>query len=81
MVSLSPKRVDYFGIVQAFAQLCRPTLSVLAAVASCLTIYALNPDATGWLFLLTAIVLICTTAGAFAINDYDDIEKDRVNHH
>ncbi|MGF1603961.1 MAG: geranylgeranylglycerol-phosphate geranylgeranyltransferase [Thermosynechococcaceae cyanobacterium] len=80
MVSLSPKRVDPFGTVRAFAQLCRPTLSVLAAVASGLTIYELNPEAPGLLYLLTAIVLVGTTAGAFAINDYDDIEKDRINH-
>ncbi|PZD71121.1 hypothetical protein C1752_07849 [Acaryochloris thomasi RCC1774] len=80
MVSLTPRRIDHFGTVRAFAQLCRPTLSVLAAVASCLTIYALNPDAPGLLYRLTAIVLVCTTAGAFAINDYDDIEKDRINH-
>ncbi|MGB7413605.1 MAG: geranylgeranylglycerol-phosphate geranylgeranyltransferase [Thermosynechococcaceae cyanobacterium] len=80
MLSLSPRRIDSFGTVRAFAQLCRPTLSVLAAVAGCLTLYALNPDAPGLLYLLTAIVLVCTTAGAFAINDYDDIEKDRINH-
>lgn len=30
--------------------------------------------------MLTTIVLMCMTAGAFAINDYDDIEKDRINH-
>jgi geranylgeranylglycerol-phosphate geranylgeranyltransferase len=55
-------------------------LSVLAALIGCLTIYALNPVAPGLFYLLTAMVLACMTAGAFAINDYDDIEKDRINH-
>lgn len=75
-----PSSPKHIGALQAFAQLCRPTLSALAAIASCLIIYALNPDASGLLYLPTAIVLVCMTSGAFAINDYDDIEKDRINH-
>lgn len=82
MVTLpsSPKHFNSPNLIQGVAQLCRPTLSVLAAVAGCLTIFALQPDASAWIYLQTATVLICMTAGAFAINDFDDIEKDRVNH-
>ncbi|NJM67915.1 MAG: UbiA family prenyltransferase [Acaryochloris sp. RU_4_1] len=82
MVSIpsSPRPVGDPGVVQSFAQLCRPTLSVLAALVGCLTIYALNPVEPGLVYLLIAMVLACMTAGAFAINDYDDIEKDRINH-
>jgi geranylgeranylglycerol-phosphate geranylgeranyltransferase len=76
----SPRRVGHARTVRAFAQLCRPSLSVLAALASCLTLYALNPKTSGLLYWQTATVLIGITAGAFAINDYNDVEKDRINH-
>ncbi len=66
--------------VQAFAQLCRPILSLLAAIAGSLMIYVLAPTTPTRLYLLTAVVLFCITAAAFAINDYDDVEKDRINH-
>lgn len=59
---------------------CCPTLSVLSALASYLTIYTLNPNTSGVLYLLTTIVLVSMTTGAVAISDFDDIEKDRFNH-
>lgn len=82
MVTLpsSPKQFNSPNLIQGVAQLCRPTLSVLAAVASCLTVFALQPATSVWVYLQTATVLICMTAGAFAINDFDDVEKDRINH-
>lgn len=82
MVTLpsSLKQFNFPNLFQGVAQLCRPTLSVLAAVASCLTVFALDPQTSVWVYLKTATVLICMTAGAFAINDFDDIEKDRINH-
>ena len=66
--------------VQDFAQLCRPTLSLLAGLAGGLTVYVLTPSTPTGLYFLTAIVLFCMTAAAFAINDYHDIDKDRINH-
>lgn len=82
MVTLpsSPKQFNFPNLVQGVAQLCRPTLSVLAAMASCLSVFVLQPQTSVWVYLQTATVLICMTAGAFAINDFDDIEKDRINH-
>ena len=77
-VSSSPRQFCHLS--HAVAQLCRPTLSILTALASSLTVYALNPSTAVRLYFLTAIVLFCMTAAAFAINDYSDIEKDRINH-
>lgn len=79
-VPSSPKQFDAPSFLKGVAQLCRPTLSVLAAIASCLTIFALKPGAPAGLYLQTATVMICMTAGAFAINDFNDVEKDRINH-
>lgn len=53
---------------------------MLAAVAGCITIYAIDPASSVYQYWLVASVLICTTAAAFAINDYWDVEKDRLNH-
>lgn len=66
--------------IRDLAQLCRPTLGVFAALAGCVTLYALNPVSLPYQYLLTAGVLTCITAAAFAINDYWDIDKDRINH-
>ena len=68
------------GILQAFAQLFRPTLGIFAALAGCVTIYALNPGTQFQQYLLTATVLICMTSASFAIDDYRDINQDRINH-
>jgi geranylgeranylglycerol-phosphate geranylgeranyltransferase len=76
----APKQEGHPNRIQAFAQLCRPTLSSLAALAGCLTVYVLAPETSMQLYLQVATALIGMTAGAFAINDYDDIEKDRINH-
>ena len=67
-------------MIHAFAQLCRPTLGILAALAGCATIYALNSVTQPQLYLLTAGVLICMTSAAFAIDDYRDVNQDRINH-
>ena len=67
-------------MIHAFAQLCRPTLGILAALAGCATIYALNSVTQPQQYLLTAGVLICMTSAAFAIDDYRDVDQDRINH-
>ena len=67
-------------LLRAFAQLWRPTLGILAALAGCITIYALNWATQFQQYLLTAIILICTTSASFAIDDYRDINQDRINH-
>jgi len=67
-------------VIHAFAQLFRPTLAILAALAGCATIYALNSVTQTQQYLLTATVLICMTSASFAINDYQDVNQDRINH-
>lgn len=76
----SPDSRDKISVTRAFAQLCRPTLGVLAAVAGCVTIYALNSTTSIQQYLLTANILICMTSASFAIDDYWDVEQDRINH-
>ena len=76
----SPESSDGIGVIHAFVQLCRPTLGILAALAGCVTIYALNPATQPQQYLLTASVLICMTSASFAIDDYRDVNQDRINH-
>ena len=76
----SPDSNDGINLLRAFAQLCRPTLGILAALAGCATIYALNPRTQPQQYLLTATVLICMTSASFAIDDYWDVNQDRINH-
>lgn len=67
-------------LISAFTQLFRLTLAVFAALTGCITIYALNPTTNIKSYLLTAIILICMNAASFAINDYWDVDKDKINH-
>lgn len=76
----SPNSNNSIRVVLAFAKLFRPTLGVFAALAGCVTIYALNPAIQFQQYLLTATILICMTSGSFAIDDYRDINQDRINH-
>ena len=76
----SPHFSHGISLIHAFAQLFRPTLGILAALAGCSTIYALNSVTQLQQYLLTAVVLICTTSAAFAIDDYRDLHQDRINH-
>ena len=71
---------DRINVIQAFAQLFRPTLGVIAALASCATIYTLNSATHAKQYLLTATVLFCMTSASFAIDDYRDVNQDRINH-
>ena len=76
----SPDSNDGISVTRAFAQLFRPTLGILAALAGCATIYALNPGTQLRQYLLTASVLICMTSASFAIDDYWDVSQDSINH-
>jgi geranylgeranylglycerol-phosphate geranylgeranyltransferase len=68
------------SLIRAFAYLFRLPLGILAAGAGCATIYALNATTPLYQYLLTAIILVCMTSAACAINDYWDLEQDRINH-
>jgi geranylgeranylglycerol-phosphate geranylgeranyltransferase len=67
-------------LIRAFAHLLRLPLAISATLASCATIYAVDATTPLWKYLLTAIVLFCMTAAACAINDYWDVDKDRIDH-
>jgi len=53
---------------------------MLAALAGCATIYALNAATPLQQYLLTATILMGMTSAACAINDYWDLDKDRIDH-
>jgi len=55
-------------------------VGILAALAGVATLYALNPAAFLSQYLLTAGVLACMYTAACAINDYWDLDQDRINH-
>jgi geranylgeranylglycerol-phosphate geranylgeranyltransferase len=64
----------------AFSELFRLPVSIVAALAGCATVYALNWALPLQPYLLTAIILVCMTSAACAINDYWDLDKDRIDH-
>lgn len=76
----SSPNIGKIGWLRAFIELFRLPSGILASGAGCATIYVLNPTAPLTQYLLTAIVLICMTSAACAINDYWDLAKDRINH-
>lgn len=78
--SSSPHSNGGSGSVVDFAQLFRLPVAIMAALAGCATIYTLDSTTPLLQYLLTAIVLACMYAAACAINDYWDLEKDRINH-
>ena len=80
MLNSSVSRQSCIEQSRAFAQLFRWPVAILSALAGCATIYILNPDTAIELYLLTSIILACTYSAACAINDYWDIDKDRINH-
>lgn len=76
----SPKFSGGISLICAFAQLFRLPVGILAALAGCATIYALNSATQLQQYLLTASVLVCMYSAACAINDYWDLDKDRIDH-
>jgi geranylgeranylglycerol-phosphate geranylgeranyltransferase len=75
----SSNSINGVSVIRAFAHLFRLPLGILAALASCATLYALNAT-TPQQYLLTATILVCMTSAACAINDYWDLDKDRIDH-
>lgn len=67
-------------LIRDFAQLFRLPVAIVAALAGCATIYALNSAASLQQYLLTATILVFTHSAACAINDYWDVDKDRIDH-
>jgi geranylgeranylglycerol-phosphate geranylgeranyltransferase len=78
--TLSPNFIGRVSLIRAFAHLFRLPVSILAALAGCATIYALNAATPLQQYLLTATILVCMTSAACAINDYWDLDKDRIDH-
>ncbi len=78
--SSSPHSIDWISTIGDFAHLFRLPVSMLAALAGCATIYALNAATPLQQYLLTATILIGMTSAACAINDYWDLDKDRIDH-
>ena len=67
-------------LIRTYAHLFRLPPAILAAMAGCAAIYALNPAAQIHQYLLTAVILVCMNSAACAINDYWDLDKDRIDH-
>lgn len=76
----APRLKGRAGLLCAFAQLIRLPVGILAALAGVATLFALNPAASVSQYGLTAAVLACMYAAACAINDYWDLDQDRINH-
>ncbi|MDZ8050843.1 MAG: geranylgeranylglycerol-phosphate geranylgeranyltransferase [Aulosira sp. ZfuVER01] len=78
--SLSAEENNQINLIRDFAQLFRLPVAIVAALAGCATIYALNSAATLQQYLLTATILVFMHSAACAINDYWDVDKDRIDH-
>ncbi|PSB16948.1 ubiquinone biosynthesis protein UbiA [filamentous cyanobacterium CCP2] len=76
----SSQSVRWIDTIHAFIQLFRLSFALLAAAAGSAAVYALNPALPLQAYILTGIILACMTSAACAINDYYDVEKDRINH-
>lgn len=76
----SPNAIGGIRLIRAFAHLFRLPPAILAALAGCATIYALHSTAQLPQYLLSAVVLVCMNSAACAINDYWDLDKDRIDH-
>lgn len=77
---LIKKSRQWVTAVHASTELVRLSFALMAAAAGCAAVYALNPALPAQRYGLTGLILVCMTAAACAINDYYDIDKDRVNH-
>ncbi len=80
MVPSSSPTNSWLEQSRAFAHLFRLPVAILAALAGCTTVYALNSAMALDRYLLAGIVLACMYSAACAINDYWDLDKDRINH-
>jgi geranylgeranylglycerol-phosphate geranylgeranyltransferase len=76
----SSKRIGWKNQAIAFSQLFRLSVSSVAALAGSAVCYAINPALPSLDYFMTALVLVCMTSAACAMNDYWDVQKDRINH-
>ena len=75
-----PDLRDRMRLIGTFAELFRLPVGIVAALAGCAILYVLNRASPLMQYLLTAIILVCMTSAACAINDYWDLPQDRINH-
>lgn len=75
-----PNWIERVSEIRTFAHLFRLPVGILASVAGCATIYVLDATTPLQQYLLTAAILVCMTSAACAINDYWDLDKDRIDH-
>lgn len=68
------------SLIRAFAQLFRFPVGILAGIAGYVSVYALSPTRPLHHYLLTAVVLALMYFAACTINDYWDVDKDRIDH-
>jgi geranylgeranylglycerol-phosphate geranylgeranyltransferase len=80
MVSIPVQINGSIHTLQAFTQLFRLPVGILAALAGSAVIYSSNPATPLLHYGLTALILLCMMSAACAINDYWDVDKDRVDH-
>ncbi|MBW4564541.1 MAG: geranylgeranylglycerol-phosphate geranylgeranyltransferase [Mojavia pulchra JT2-VF2] len=78
--SASAEEDKKIRLIRDLAQLFRLPVAIVAAITGCATIYALNSAASLQQYLLTATILVFTHSAACAINDYWDVDKDRIDH-
>lgn len=78
--SSSPPIFPGINLIPAFFHLFRLPLGILAGAAGAAAVYVANPNTPVLHGLLTALILVCMASAACAINDYWDIEKDRIDH-
>jgi geranylgeranylglycerol-phosphate geranylgeranyltransferase len=76
----SSKSPNWLDEVRAFSHLFRLSFSLIAAVAGSVSVYALNANLSIQSYILPGFILASMTAAACAINDYWDIDKDKINH-
>ncbi|NEP19688.1 MAG: UbiA family prenyltransferase [Leptolyngbya sp. SIO4C1] len=78
---VSPSSASFFSIpIRTYLQLFRWPAAVIAAIAGCAALAAVNLNVSLTDYGLTAYCLAAMNAAACAINDYWDIDADRIDH-
>lgn len=72
--------VDFISTIRAFLQLFRLPGAAIAAITGTTVLFTLAPTVPLYHYILTAYVLAAMNAAACAINDYWDVDKDRIDH-
>lgn len=76
----SSKPLNWLNELRAFSHLFRLSFSLIAAAAGFISVYALNANLSIQYYILPGLILANMTAAACAINDYWDVDKDKINH-